>query len=362
MIPLVSSYLPPRERLLPRLEDALYSGYIAQGEVVDQFEDKLAEYIGNKYCLTVNSGSAALHIALILCGVGPGDEVISTPLTAEPTNTVISQTGARIIWADIDLKTGNISPEDVECKITSKTKAIMVVDYAGMPVDIKKFQAIERKYGIPIVEDAAHAFGAKYSGKKIGNHFQYTAFSFQAIKHMTTIDGGMLAIKSNSDFEKAKLIRWFGLNKKVSRQANNISVQGYKYHMNNINATIGLVQLEEISSIINIYERNGNFFDRELSDVSGVELMEYYPESLPSYWLYTLKVKNKQRFIEKMQEKGIMASDLHKRNDKNDMFKGSLTNLPNLDRFEREWVHIPCGWWVTPNDLNYIANTIKEGW
>ena len=127
MIPLVKTYLPPRDILMPKIEEVLYSGYISQGDVVDKFEDKLAEYIGNPYCLTVNSGSSALHIALLLVGVKAGDEVISTALTAEPTNTVISQTGATIVWADIDLKTGNICPKDVKNKITSKTKAIMVV-------------------------------------------------------------------------------------------------------------------------------------------------------------------------------------------------------------------------------------------
>lgn len=107
---------------------------------------KLSEYIGNKYCLSVNSGSSAIHIALILAGVKPGDEVISTVITAEPTNTVISQAGAKIIWADIDPKTGNICPEDVEKKITNKTKAIVVVDYAGMPVNIDRFLEIEKKF------------------------------------------------------------------------------------------------------------------------------------------------------------------------------------------------------------------------
>lgn len=354
--------MPPKEKLLPQLEEVLYSGYIAQGEVVDKFEKKLSEYIGNENCLTVNSGSAALHISLILAGVKAGDEVISTPITAEPTNTVISQTGAKIVWADIDLNTGNISPDDVEKKITDKTKAIMVVDYAGIPVDIKRFQDIEKKYGIPVIEDAAHAFGASYDGKKIGNHFKYTIFSFQAIKHLTTVDGGVVCIKDKKEFEKAKLIRWFGISKGCSRQENDIKIQGYKYHMNNVNATIGLVQLENIENVIKVYIENGKYYDRELKGINGVQLMEYYPNSIPSYWLYTLKVKNKEAFIKKMVENGIMASDLHKRNDLHSIFKDSKTRLPNVDQFEKEWVHIPCGWWVTEQDREKIVSVIKEGW
>jgi perosamine synthetase len=362
MIPLIKTLIPPKETLMPRLEEVLYSGYIAQGEVVDKFEEKLSEYLGNKNCLTVNSGSAALHISLILAGVKVGDEVISTPITAEPTNTVISQTGAKIVWADIDPNTGNISPDDVEKKITSKTKAIMVVDYAGMPVDIKRFQEIERKYGIPVIEDGAHAFGASYDGKKIGNHFKYTIFSFQAIKHLTTVDGGLVCIKDDEEFEKAKLIRWFGISKGVTRQENDIKIQGYKYHMNNVNATIGLVQLENIDSVIDTYISNGKYYDEALKDVDGVELMNYYPSSEPSYWLYTMKVKNKDAFVKMMADNNIMASDLHKRNDLHSIFNDSKTTLPNVDKFEKEWVHIPCGWWVTSEDREYIVNTIKKGW
>ena len=294
MIPLVKTFLPPREILIPKIEEVLYSGYISQGDAVEEFEKKLGDYLGNKYCVSVNSGSSALHISLILAGVKPGDEVISTPLTAEPTNTVINQTGAKIIWADIDLRTGNICPKDVEAKITSKTKAIMVVDYAGIPVDICSFQKIEKEYGIPIIQDSAHAFGAAYAGEKLGNHFSYTTFSFQAIKHMTTIDGGLIVLNNEEEYERAKLIRWFGLDKKLPRKDNDIYLQGYKYHMNNINAIIGSVQMENIDDLISSYIDNGKYFDNELKNVSGLTLMEYYPDSKPSYWLYTIKVKNKK--------------------------------------------------------------------
>lgn len=362
MIPLIKTLMPPKEKLMPKLEEVLYSGYIAQGTVVDDFENKLSEYIGNEHCLTVNSGSSALHIALILAGVKAGDEVISTPITAEPTNTVISQTGAKIVWADIDINTGNLSPDDVEKRITSKTKAIMVVDYAGTPMDIKRFQEIEKKYGIPIIEDGAHAFGAIYDGKKIGNHFKYTIFSFQAIKHLTTVDGGLVCIKEKEEYEKAKLIRWFGISKGCTRQENDITIQGYKYHMNNVNATIGLVQLENIEKVIDTYIENGKYFDEELKNIDGLELMQYYPNSKPSYWLYTIKVKNKDRFMKMMQENGIMASDLHKRNDSHTIFKESITTLPNVNKFVETWVHIPCGWWITNKDRKYIVDTIKEGW
>ena len=362
MIPLVKTYMPPKEELIPALEQVLYSGYVAQGEVVEKFEEAVATYIGNKYCLTVNSGTSALHIALILAGVESGDEVISTVITAEPTNTAITQTGAKIVWADIDLSTGNICPNDVEKKITEKTKAIMVVDYAGVPVDIQSFQKIEKKYGIPVIQDSAHAFGASYMGKKLGNHFKYTSYSFQAIKHLTTVDGGLLVLNNSDEYETAKLIRWFGLDKKLVRSENNISIQGYKYHMNNVNATIGLAQMERVDWLVGSYIENGKFYDHHLKGIPGLKLLEYYEGSEPSYWLYTIRVDKKNDFVSKMVNAGIMVADLHKRNDKHSIFHDSEIKLINVDLFEKEWVHIPCGWWVTHQERAYIVDTIKKGW
>lgn len=362
MIPLVKTCIPSRDVLMPRLEEVLYSGYVAQGEKVDEFEKEFENYIGGGYSLSLNSGTAALHIALILAGVKSGDEVISTPLTAEPTNVAIKMAGAKIRYADIDYNTGNIDPTSVENKINNKTKAILVVDYAGTPVNVTKLQEISAKYGIPVIEDAAHALGAKFNGKLTGNHFPFTVFSFQAIKHLTTIDGGMLQIQSKEDYEKGKLIRWFGIDKRLSRLENDIKFQGFKYHMNNVNATIGLIQLNGINDIVNTYISNGKYYDECLKNLSGIELLNYYANSEPSYWLYTMKVDNRDDFIKKLAENGIMASELHKRNDWHSYLNDFNEELPYLDRFYKRLVHIPCGWWVSNDDREKICKTIKEGW
>jgi len=362
MLPLIKTSIPPREILMPRLEQVLYSGYVAQGEVVEEFERKFEEYIGGGNTLSLNSGTAALHIALILAGVQSGDEVVSTALTAEPTNVAIKMVGAKVRWADVDLNTGNISPEAIEKAINSKTKAIIVVDYAGIPVDVVRIKAISEKYKIPVIEDAAHALGAKFKGKKTGNHFPFTIYSFQAIKHLTTIDGGALQIQDKDLYEKGKIIRWFGLDKKLSRLDNDITYQGYKYHMNNVTATIGLIQLESIENTVQRYIDNGKYFDEQLKNVNGVELIEYYPDSEPSYWLYTLKVENRERFIEKLEANDIMASELHKRNDLHTYLNDFPAVLPNLDIFYKKMVHIPCGWWVTVEDRKKIVDIIKQGW
>jgi dTDP-4-amino-4,6-dideoxygalactose transaminase len=195
MIPIVKPYIPPKEFLMPALEETIYSGYIAQGQKVEDFEFKLGQYFENNNLLTVNSGTSALHLSLILANVGPRDEVISTALTAEPTNTAIAQTGAKVIWADTEPFTGLICPRSVENLITNKTKAIMIVHYAGMVANLNKFYSIREKYNIPIIEDCAHAYGAEYRGKKLGYYSDFAIYSFQAIKHLTTIDGGTISSK-----------------------------------------------------------------------------------------------------------------------------------------------------------------------
>jgi perosamine synthetase len=362
MIPLVKTNIPSREKLMPELEKVIYSGYVAQGEQVEIFEREFEQYIGSGHALSLNSGTAALHIALRLLGIKEGDEVISTAMTAEPTNVAIKMVNAKIRYADVDYNTGNIAPASIEENINKPTRAIMVVDYAGIPVDIKNIQLLSKKYNLPVIHDAAHSLGAKYKKLRTGNHFPYTVFSFQAIKNLTTIDGGMLQLSSKEEYEKAKLIRWFGIDKTRSRLDNNILFQGYKYHMNNVNATIGIVQLANIDSIVNACIENGKFFDRELRNISGIELLKYYPDSEPSYWLYTLKVENREGFVKKMADYGITASELHKRNDWHDYLNDFHTKLPVLDNFYSKLVHIPCGWWVGKEEREYIHSVIKKGW
>jgi len=362
MLPLIKTYIPPREVLMPKLEEVLYSGYIAQGEVVENFERKFEEFIGSGYTLSLNSGTAALHIALILAGVKEDDEVISTAMTAEPTNVAIKMVGAKVRWADVDYETGNISPKAIENAINEKTKAIIVVDYAGTPVDVKSIKEISLKFNIPVIEDAAHALGTTYNGKKTGNHFPFTVFSFQAIKHLTTVDGGALQIQDKELYEKGKLIRWFGLDKKLTRLENDIQIQGYKYHMNNVNATIGLVQLETIEELLQQYRTIGKYLDVNLNGLPGLETVVHYPNSESSYWLYTLKVDRRDDFIKMMADNGFMASEIHKRNDLHTYLNDYPAEMPSLDRFYSRLVHIPCGWWVTLEDCDKMIDIIKKGW
>ncbi len=362
MIPLVKPYIPPREILMPELEKILYSGYIAEGEAVYQFEDKFSEYLGNPYCLALHSGTDALHLAYILAGIKQGDEVISTPMTAEPTNTSIAMVGAKVVWGDVNSNNGLLDPKSVRTLITEKTKAIVLVHYAGMVCDMDEFNNISKEFNIPIIEDAAHALGSKYNGKFIGNNSPYTIFSLQAIKHMTTVDGGFLALKNVTDLDRARRLRWFGLDKQKSRLENDIKEVGYKYGMNNVNATIGNVQMLYLNSIINSYIENGKYYDQALEGIPGIELAQYNKNTEPSYWLYTLKVERRDEFIKLLGDNDILASPLHHRSDTHSIFKESKRELPNMDEFYNNFVHIPCGWWVSKEDRERIVDVIKKGW
>lgn len=362
VISLVKPYIAPKAEMMPALEEILYSGYIAEGEAVYSFERELGQYLDGSCALALQSGTAALHIALLMHGIGPGDEVISTALTAEPTNTTIALTGAKIVWADVDSSTGLIDIDSVRQKVSERTKAVMLVHYAGMVCDMDAFYAFSKETGIPLIEDAAHALGARYDGRRVGFGSRFTCYSFQAIKHLTTVDGGAIALKEPSDAEGVRRLRWFGLDKRVSRLENDITRAGYKYGMNNVNATIGSVQLKHMDDVIGRHIANGKYFDEKLADVAGVTQVKYYTNTEPSYWLYTMKVERRADFISMMAEEGIEASQLHHRNDTHSVFAPSRCELPALDRFCAEYVHIPCGWWVDDDERERIVQTIKKGW
>ena len=362
IIPLVKPYIAPREELMPEIEKVLYSGYIAEGDAVYKFEKEFGNYIGNDKVLALNSGTAALHIALTLLNIGEGDEVISTPMTAEPTNTTIALTGAKIVWGDVDLDNGLLDPKSVREKITERTKAIMLVHYAGMVCDMDEFNKISEETGIPIIEDSAHCLGGKYNGKIIGSNSRFTCYSFQAIKQMTTVDGGAIAFKFPEDIEPARKLRWFGLSKKIPRLENDITKAGYKYGINNVTGTIGSIQLKHTQEVIDKYIENGKYYDRALRNIPGVTLVSYHDHTEPSYWLYTMKVENRSAFIKLMESVDVLASPLHHRSDTHSVFFESKCELPKMDEWYQSFVHIPCGWWVGKEDREKIVETIRKGW
>lgn len=343
MIPLFSVSMSPD--VAPALEQVLMSGYIGQGSKVDAFEEALRAYTG-RTPITVNSGTSALTMALRLADVGPGDLVISTPMTCSATNIPILSLGARPLWADIDERTGLIDPVSVhelyrKSRTRKRIKAVMAVDWGGQPCDYDELKELE----LPIIEDAAHAFGASYKRQKIGMVADYTCFSFQAIKHLTTGDGGAL-IPPSYAVKRAKDMRWFGLDRSTNtgfRGEQDITEWGYKFHMNDINATIGLVNLERIDRILSHHRLNAELYDDEL-DARFTRTKPTYDHQ-GSWWLYTVLLPNRQErdaFKTYMDASGIAVSQVHWRNDRQTVFRTiKERDLPGVDVFSNRMICLP---------------------
>lgn len=362
MIPLVKVGLPDKQFLMPALEAILYSGHIAEGEAVYQFEKLFAEKFSLPPSLAMSSGTAALHAALVLAGVQPGDEVITTSMTAEPTNITILHVGAIPIFADVDVNSGNLDPGSIKSCITNKTKAIVVVHYAGIPARMAEISKLASDHGIPVVEDCAHALGAHYAGASIGSMSDFAIFSLQAIKHMTTVDGGILTMRDQSLMRNARKFRWFGLEKGVPRTEVDITTLGYKYNMHNVAATIGQVQLQDIEArVIFKHKANGKYFDQTIPSIPGLSVAVFDELAEPSYWLYTVLSDDSADVERRLAGAGVMASKLHRPNHFHSIFKPYAGPLPNLGKYYERMIHVPCGWWVTNEDRELIVDALRKG-
>ncbi|UVO50931.1 DegT/DnrJ/EryC1/StrS family aminotransferase [Sphingomonas sp. SUN019] len=353
--------MPPRDALMPMLEDVLYGGMLAEGEHVYEFERRFAEHFGLPNALGFSSGTGALHVALLSCGVRPGDEVVTTSMTAEPTNTTILQIGAVPVFADVDPRTGNLEPASVEACIGPRTKAILVVHYAGYPVALNAMRALADRHGVALIEDCAHALGARYAGQAIGTIGDAAIFSFQAIKHMTTVDGGALTLRDPAKIRAAKKLRWFGLEKGVPRTEVDIVEAGYKYNMTNVAGVIGLRQLDDIDEAIARHIAHGQAFDAALSAIPGLSAAAVEAVSEPSYWIYTLLSDDSDAVERRLAEIGVAASKLHRPNHLHSVFAPYRRDLPGLAEFYRRLVHIPCGWWVSDADRERIVSALSKG-
>jgi dTDP-4-amino-4,6-dideoxygalactose transaminase len=368
------------------LNPVLSSGFITQGPMVEKFEEELSNFFDNKYVLTLNSATSGLTLALRLLlnsddkNQWPGfdkekDYVLSPALTCFATNASILANDCKIKWIDTDNTTANVSIEDIKNKLNYNTKVLYIVHWGGYPVDLDKLKELQEehyiKYGyrFRIVEDCAHAFGAEYKGKKLGNHGNICVFSLQAIKHLTCGDGGLILLPNEHLYEKAKLLRWFGIdrnkrnyNRTDFRLENDVEEYGYKFHMNDINASIGLSNLPHIPELLNKNRYNNQYLYNNLKNTEGIELFENNEDKLSACWLFTMKVKRKTDFINMTKECGITTSQVHNRNDINTCVKDFKCELPNLDILETELICIPVGWWLTQENLDYMIEKIKNGW
>ena len=362
MIPLFKVFMSKTAH--ESVRDVLSSGYIGEGPLVKEFEEALGRYIGNPNVVVVNSCTSALMLALRLSGVRAGDLVASTPMTCLATNEAILALGAIPVWVDVDVVTGNMSSESLARLMSKNTiKAILCVHWGGVPCDVVSINNLANLHSIPVIEDAAHAFGTEIDHTKIGNHSDYVCFSFQAIKTLTCGDGGVLFVKDSETAKRARLMRWFGLDREQSsdmRCQQDPAEFGYKMHMNDIDAAIGLSNLKHVEGLLKVTRGNAVAYDEAFDGMSTI-MMPSIPDNVyPSYWLYTVGVKDASRFISHMRNRDIACSKVHDRNDTKMMFVDSRIELPGVASFDKYHVCIPVGWWLSVEQRNHVIESVRR--
>jgi perosamine synthetase len=278
------------------------------------------------------------------------------------------QQGAIPVFADINYHTGNIDPQSIRQKITDKTKAIIPVHWGGMPCDMDEIRLIAREHNLIIIEDAAHAPGATYRGRPVGSISDYTCFSFQAIKHITTGDGGAISCLDNEKAKEAVTRRWFGIDRAdaqpslLGERQYSITALGFKYHLNDYGAALGLANLSDFPQRLQRLRKIARYYREELKSVPGIELWDCPPDRESAWWLFGVHVKGRLDFIKALAGRGVAASVVHQRIDRNAIFNGIREDLVNQKKFDETQVHIPLHSGIGETEAQYIVDCIKKGW
>lgn len=344
------------EKARKAVNETLKTRWIGQGPKVDEFEQAFMEKFGVRNSLAVNSGTSALELAYELLGLKAGDQVITTPFTCTATNIPLLRRGVELIWADIDPVTMNISRKSIMNKITYKTRAIINVNMGGIKSNIGRFD-------IPVVADSAQALGI-FNGDFVIN-------SFQAIKHVTTGDGGMLTVRNQDLYRRAKLLRWFGIDREQKKKDGwqaykhremtfDIEVAGFKYQPTDIMASMGIAHLSEYNKIIKQREDIFNVYRNGLKDIPGIRMIDG-PENV--YWTAGVIVdSDRDSLAAKLKEYKIESNTIQVRNDIYKIFGGIRRNLDNMNFLEDKYLYIPLHNRMSVDDAQYIVDVIKGGW
>jgi dTDP-4-amino-4,6-dideoxygalactose transaminase len=355
------------EKAIEAVGAVLRTRWIGQGPRVEEFEQKFTKrFAGNLPTVAVGSGTDALHLAYILAGLQPGDEVISSLFTCTATNIPFLYMGVDVVFADVQPGTLNIDPDDVRRRITRKTKAISCVHYGGLPCDMDELQTIANEHGLNIIEDAAHALGATYKGRTIGSISDFTVFSFQAIKNITTGDGGMLVLKDEALIDKAQRLRWFGIDRKAKQDGtwqNDLLEVGYKYQMTDIAAALGLAALDEFEDTLAYRRSLLREYERELPNIPGLTVIgANYEDRTHAAWMCTVLAEEREALQRKLREQGIESGQVHYRNDRYTIFGGRLYDYPNMDAIEDKYLVLPLHTHMSVSDVRRICSIIRGGW
>lgn len=294
--------------------DVLKSDFLTTGPKIAEFEQTVADYVGAKYAVAISNGTSALHAACFAAGIGPGDEVITTPLTFAASANCVLYCGGTPVFADVDPKTYNIDPEDIRRKITDRTKAIIAVHLAGQPCDMDAIHSIAHEYGLIVIEDGAHALGSVYKGKKVGSLSDMTTFSFHPVKPITTGEGGMIVTDNEEFYKKMALFRSHGITRDDSMMTRNDGPWfyqqfdlGYNYRITDIQCALGCSQMKKLDRFLARRKEIVARYNEAFADCDNI-ITPYQLSDTESGWhLYIVQVKNcdRRQVFENMREKGI---------------------------------------------------------
>ena len=356
MIPIAKPLLDEKE--IDAVSDVLRSGMIAEGAQVAKFETAFAEYIGVEHAVAVNSGTAALHAALLAHGIGAGDEVITTSFSFIATANSILFTGAKPVFADIEADTFNIATNDILDKITPKTKALMPVHLYGHPAGMKTIMEIANDHNLIVIEDACQAHGASYGGKKVGS-FGTGGFSFYPTKNMTTSEGGMITTNDKKVDERARMVRSHG-----SKQRYLHEIVGYNLRMTDISAAIGLVQLDKLDDFTSMRQKNAKALSGGLRDIDGITIPSIRNDCEHVFHQYTIRAKKRDELATALNEAGVGTGTyypipIHKQPVYIKLGYGD--KLPECEKAAGEALSLPVHPGVSKNNLNEIIENVKNG-
>ncbi|HZF70564.1 UDP-4-amino-4,6-dideoxy-N-acetyl-beta-L-altrosamine transaminase [Sulfuricurvum sp.] len=343
--------------------EVLKSSHLTQGAKVEEFEEAIAGYVGARYCIVFNSATSALHAAYDACGIGHGDEIITTPISFVATSNMAIALGAKPIFCDIK-NDGNIDENFIEALITPRTKAIVPVDFAGKPVAIKVLNSIAKKHGLKVIEDASHALGSSINGEKIGSFADMTVFSFHAIKPITTGEGGAI-VTDNEEFARAlRLFRSHGIIKKQLWNSDMVSL-GYNFRMTEFAAALGLSQLKKLNRFIDIRESIGRYYDERFQGHNLFSTIPIDSSEQSARHLYPLLLSPalhcvKEDIFSELQTRGLGVQVHYKPIYQNSFYKelyGEM-RLSNTEYFYRSELSIPCHQKMSLENAQRVTDTV----
>jgi perosamine synthetase len=355
MIPIAKPIIGQEEQ--DAIIEVIHSGQLVQGARVHEFENRFAKLCGAEYAIATSSGTTALHIALMAHGVGSGDEVITSPFSFIASANCALYVGARPVFADIEPDYFTIDPAEIEKHVTPHTKAILPVHLYGQACDMDAILEIAQKHNLSVIEDACQAHGTMYKGRPVGS-FGTACYSLYATKNITTIEGGMIVTNDAQVAERARMIRSHG-----SPRIYEHVMLGYNMRMTDLNAAIGLVQLNKLQAWNSARRENAAYLTAGLEKVSGVTPPKLRAGCEHIFHQYTIRIANRDLAAQKLKEKGVgvgihYPTPIHQQPYYKQL--GYVDSLPVAEAASREVLSLPVHPSLTKDDLDYIINTIKE--